>query len=200
MQHDRSSSQSRGSVEAVKTDDFAAHAERLRRDGSPEAALERARAGLASWPGHVAGRVALALALFDLGRSDDARRELEAIVRVAEEPVGVATPLPELADEEVERAFDEASPESDAMLDAEHIAMQAVHDVEEEGPQQGPELPSEAFRTQTMAHLLERQGDREGAEAIRAALRDEVDDAPPRGGRRIAMLERWLANLRRGHS
>jgi hypothetical protein len=198
MQQDPSS-QSVVSLGSDKSDDFAAHAERLRRDGSPQAALEHARAGLASRPHHVAGRVALALALFDLERREEARRELESIIRVTQELAEVATPLPELADEEVERAFDEAAPESDAMLDAEYIAMKAVHDVEEEGPHQGPELPSEAFRTQTMAHLLERQGDVEGAEAIRAGLRQEVDERPLRGGRRIAMLERWLANLRRGH-
>jgi len=184
---------------ADRAQDFAAQAERLRREGEPSTALERVRAGLSGEPHHVAGRVALALALLDLGRAQEARHELESIVHVGEAP-GEEASLPELADEEVDRAFDEASPESDAMLDAERIAMGALRAVEEEGPGNGPELPGEAFRTQTMAHLLERQGDTEGAAAIRASLRAEIvqGNEPTRVDRRIQVLERWLAKLRRG--
>lgn len=188
-----------GVPSADRAQDFAAQAERLRRAGDPSAALEHARAGLQSDSHHVAGRVAVALALLDLGRVQDARHELEAIVYVGDAP-HEEEPLPELADEEVERAIEEASPESDAMLDAERIAMGAIRAVEGEGPGSGPELPGEAFRTQTMAHLLEQQGDREGAAAIRASLRSEIvqENETARVDRRIKVLERWLARLRRG--
>lgn len=195
----RATSGATGIPGADRAHDFAAQAERTRRAGDPNAALERLRTGLEDEPHHVAGRVALALALLDLGRSQEARHELEAIVHVGEAPREDA-PLSELDDAEVERAFDEASPEADAMLDAERIAFGAVRAVEDEGPGSGPELPGAAFRTQTMAHLLERQGDRAGAEAIRASLRSEIvrEDSPARADRRIEVLERWLARLRRG--
>ena len=184
---------------ADRAQDFAAQAERLRRAGDSEAALACARDGLERDPHHVAGRVALALALFDVGQTEQARAELETIIHVGEAREAEPEPLSELADDELERAFDEASPESDAMIDAERIAMGALRAVEEEGPSGGPELPGAAFRTKTMAQLLEQQGDREGAEAIRASLRSEVIGDPDsgRGDRRIAKLERWLARLRR---
>ena len=64
--------------------------------------------------------------------------------------------------------------------------------------------PGQAFVTETMARLLDRQGDARGAARIRAAL--AAENPPPRDERRmrvqqrartIAVLERWLANLRR---
>jgi hypothetical protein len=70
-----------------------------------------------------------------------------------------------------------------------------------------------AFATRTMAELLERQGDHEGAARIRARLdrpgADVVrEDAPPAfpafsgapmegNAATIAVLERWLENARR---
>ena len=57
------------------------------------------------------------------------------------------------------------------------------------------------FATATMAELLERQGDRAGAERIRSRLERAGSDSEgaaggePRG-RVVRELERWLANLR----
>ncbi len=206
-------------------DDFAARAERERRAGNARSALEIARTGLAAEPRHIAGRVAAGLALLDLGLVAEARRELEQVVHVPEPEI--AAPLSDLAESELDRAFEAAAPERDSMLDAEGIAMQAVTAVEDNEPDAGPELPAEAFRTQSMARLLEQQGDAAAAEAIRQSLRDADGDAeaevwapapasaepsgtaggetsaPPRVKRprrrtRIAVLERWLHNVRRG--
>ncbi len=215
-------------------EDFAARAERERRAGDADAALRTARQGLAADPRHTAGRVAAGLALLDLGRVAEARSELEAIVRVADTVAHDDAPLSDLAEAEVDSAFEAAAPEEESMLDAEGIALQAVTAVEETEVDAGPELPGDAFRTHSMARLLEEQGDREAAEAIREALR--ADDAageavtpraapdppaepasatppPPdaarrpdaapsagrrRRGKRIAVLERWLHNVRRG--
>jgi hypothetical protein len=55
-----------------------------------------------------------------------------------------------------------------------------------------------------MAELLERQGDRAGAERIRHRLErgtPQAEDAGAKGegrGRVVRELERWLANLRTG--
>lgn len=153
--------------------DFATRAELARRGGEAENALEIARKGLDEAPRHVAGRVAASLALLDLGRVADARAMLEAVVHLPD--VRSSTPLADLAEAELEEAFEAATPESEQMVDAQGIAMQAVTSVEQGEPDQGPELPSNAFRTATMAELLERQGDEQGARAIRASL----SDAPP---------------------
>jgi tetratricopeptide (TPR) repeat protein len=57
---------------------FPALAEAWRRAGDPERAARVAREGLRRRPDLVAGRVALGLALLDLGREEEARRELES--------------------------------------------------------------------------------------------------------------------------
>jgi hypothetical protein len=79
------------------------------------------------------------------------------------------------------------------------------------GEDLAPDEVGTAFATRTMADLLERQGDAEGAARIRAGLEDVVAAAPvdhpvsegTPGGRPsrrqvIARLERWLQNLQGG--
>ena len=61
--------------------------------------------------------------------------------------------------------------------------------------------PGSAFATESMAALLERQGDDAGAARIRGSLageapRDEDPESPPNRVRVVATLERWLANIR----
>ncbi len=139
------------------------------------------------------------LELLDAGRSDEARRELAEVVGVR--PAGVlATELTEL---ELDRAFDRAEPVADEVIDADRVARQAIREVDREllAARGSPRQP---FATGTMAELLERQGDLEGARRIREALahrevRSETRPGPgrvPSRARVLGTLERWLANVR----
>jgi tetratricopeptide (TPR) repeat protein len=176
-----------------------ARAEALRRDGRVDAALEVAREALAADPRSVSARASAALALLDLGRDAEARRELEALVA---EDAPDAAPLEAFDDGELEQAFAEAEPEAEAMHDANEVAFEAMRAVERE--LSDPTAANSPFRTRTMAELLERQGDRDAARAIRASLAesDDAGAAQARGGRRrgdvIRTLERWLERVRRG--
>ena len=57
--------------------DFAGEAERMRRAGDAQAAVEMAEAGLVDEPENHLGRIVLALALLDLGDLSCARERLE---------------------------------------------------------------------------------------------------------------------------
>jgi hypothetical protein len=70
--------------------EFPALAEAERRGGHPERARAVAEAGLTVAPGRLAGRVALGLALIDLGRSEEARTVLAGILDPALEPHRIA--------------------------------------------------------------------------------------------------------------
>lgn len=178
-------------------------AEGRRRAGDPEAALRLAREALADDPGALDARATALLALLDLGREAELRSELESLAALpaadeAYEEVEEALPLDDvLADDELEQAFAEATPEADAMHDANEVAFEAMRAVELDLPELAP------FQTQTMAALLERQGDHEGARAIREALERSAPRTSARGGERrrddrIRTLERWLERTRRG--
>jgi hypothetical protein len=141
--------------------------------------------------------VALALALLDQRRTDAAREELErALSAVSELPA-------ELSEQELESAFEQAEPEAEQLMDADRVAEQALREAEL-GPADeiSPTAAGESvFATRTMAELLERQGDRAGAERIRSRLERSRDGAAgassnDRRGRVLRELERWLANLR----
>ena len=172
----------------------AADAESRRRAGDAAAALRLAREALAGDPHSVPARAAAALALLDLGRDAEARRELEELVGVPPLEQG---PLAAFDDAELDRAFETASPEREAMQDANEVAFEAMRAVERELAD--PTAAGSPFRTRTMAELLERQGDRDAARAIRQSLDGE---APQPGGRRrgdvVRTLERWLERVRRG--
>jgi len=175
-------------------------AEAQRRDGDPEAALRSAQEASALDPGLPAVRAALALALLDLGRDSEARRHLSSLIGDA--PSSEASPfeLGTLDDGELERAFSDASPEPEAMHDANEVAFEAMREAELLGPESDPAALGLPFRTRTMASLLESQGDRNAAQAIRASLAPS-NEAPRRGRRHddvVQTLERWLGRLRRG--
>jgi len=143
---------------------------------------------------------------------------VEPVAAVEATPVE-ATPIevpaeapPELpaVDDEIELAFEEAATDADAMVDATRVAQQAMRSgdlLEPEGtftPALHPE-----FATETMADLLENQGDAAGAEQIRESLEQAAAPAPlaPRPAQRFApgarrerivrTLEGWLHNIRR---
>jgi hypothetical protein len=169
-------------------------AEAQRRAGHAAEAEHIARQGLAREPRSLRLRVALALALLDQRRADAARAELEQALAA----------VPEVSDQELEAAFASAEPDADQMMDADRVAERALREAEL-GPTDeiAPPGADSPFATRTMAELLERQGDREGAARIRSRLERPRAAAPTspvseRRRRIVGELERWLANLRKG--
>lgn len=189
---------------------FPALAEAHRRAGDPENAARVAREGLAERPDVPAGRVALALALLDLERPEDARAELarvldevpgHALASAALEERGEAraVALEALDDGELEAAFEEAESEPDRMMDANHVAEATLRHVERGAPE-GVNVAREdsPFATETVAALLQRQGHETEARAVRdAASRRAGDTGPASRHKIVATLERWLENVRR---
>ena len=188
---------------------LAARAERERRDGEPERARELAQAALETGAAHPAARIAHVLALIDCGDLLSAHRALEDVYdalggEVAEvEVAAAAVPLAALADDELDDAFEAAEAQRDEMHDANHVAAAALELVEDGAPE-GVDLTSEEspFATETVATLLEQQGQRVQADRVRSAARargqfreQRLDEA--RRDQVVATLSRWLENLRR---
>ena len=226
-------------LEALLGDDpsasaFPALAEANRRAGRAKEAERVAREGLRERPGFVAGRVALSLALLDLGHVDEARTELMQVLEaipdhalaehalrhaapsdcaVLEERQETSGPLSDLAEDELENAFEEAEAQPDEMLSASQVVAAAVRGVEQDEPEGVMPFPEDSsFATETVADLLEQQDHLGEAQAMREALQapaasmtpdTELDvslpDAVNDRARLIATLERWLENLRRGY-
>lgn len=196
---------------------FAALAEAHRRAGRAREAEQVARRGLAEAPDSLEGRLVLALVLLEEGREDDARRQLGPLVaeRLAasgfsfkERTESDRAPDADVSDAELELAFREAETDPDRLITPNRVAEEALAQVDAgaaEGIDESVLEPGSAFATATMAELLARQGDARGAERIRAALesRPRPQSADTSAGgreRRIATLERWLANIRGGRS
>lgn len=138
--------------------------------------------------------------LLEADRPDEARRELASALAGAPPRAGLRD---EVTDLELERAFDRAHPVADEVIDADRVAREAILEVDRELREERSEPPA-AFATSTMAELLERQGDLDGARRIRDALarREPRREAAPRlrprpdRARVLATLEQWLANVR----
>jgi hypothetical protein len=196
---------------------FAPLAELYRRAGRLSEAAKVVRQGLARSPRSLEGRAVLMLVLADAGQADEARRLLESWAgasldagyaqraererRPSDAPPQRDEIAADVSDLELERAFEAAEPELDRMITPDSVAEEAA--LFADGPEalRSPLESSGAFATRTMAELLERQGDRRGAARIRAALGDaEPAEAPQPADSNvhtIAVLERWLENVRR---
>ena len=188
---------------------FSALAEAQRRAGLPTEAERTARAGLRHRPDQVSGRVALGLALIDLGRLADARVEFERVLELVPDQALAAEALRQVAgqgleapgaasgeaaagglafesidDDELDDAFDQAETEADELVDADDIARQAMRTAELDQPEGIESEPPSPFATQTMAELLERQGLAEDARALREsiAVQPQRETAEPHGG------------------
>lgn len=183
---------------------LAAQAEDERRAGRPEAAREFAEAALETEAPHPAAHVAYVLALIDSGDLVTAHRALErAYVALGGELLTPEAPLAKLGEDELESAFENAEAQADEMHDANDVAAAALQLVEDGDPE-GVDLASEAspFATETVASLLENQGQDARAEEVRDAARRrgqfrEVRMDEARRERVVATLGRWLENLRR---
>ena len=195
---------------------LAARAEGERRAGRPERARELAHAALDARPPHLASHAAYVLALIDCGDLVTGHRALEEaylalggtvvepeIAAPAADELALPTALTALADDEVESAFETAEAQADEMHDANQVAAAALERIED-GVPEGVDLSSaeSPFATETVADLLERQGQRERALEVRSAARVRgqfreqlVDEA--RREQVVATLTRWLENLRR---
>jgi tetratricopeptide (TPR) repeat protein len=212
---------------------FPALAEANRRAGRAKEAERVAREGLEERPGFVAGRVALSLALLDLDRVDEARAELirvletipdhalaaNALSRAAPQDDGAIEdlaetpgPLSDLAEEELENAFQDAEAQPDEMLSANRVVAAAVRGIDQDEPEGVMPFPADSpFATPTVAGLLEQQDHPGEAQAVRDVLEGPaaaatlatdpgvaLHDTMNHRARVIATLERWLENLRRG--
>jgi tetratricopeptide (TPR) repeat protein len=212
---------------------FPALAEANRRAGRAKEAERVAREGLQERPSFVAGRVALSLALLDLGRVDEARTELIQVLEInphhapAANALQISAPLdqgamdepeenPELlgdlAEDELENAFQDAEAQPDEMLSANRVAAAAVRGIDGDEPEGVMPIPADSpFATETVAGLLDQQNHREEAQVMRESLAAPpasamlaaepgvaLHDTINHRARVIATLERWLENLRRG--
>lgn len=201
-------------------------AETLRRSELLLEAEQAAREGLGVEPGNPIGVMALCLGLIDQGRLNEARQVLvEALAdelglsRSEEEvmPLGPVGSLPKpdalqtdfekiVTDQELESAFNRAEAERDEMLDADRVAADVLRYTDPR-PGSGLEVsPSSAFATETVADLLEQQGDPQGASNVRAVMKGREREAwaepvsafaapDPGRSRKLATLELWLDNL-----
>lgn len=160
--------------------------------------------------------VSRCLELLESGAVDAVRLELMALV--SRSPAGVDA-LPTgtefsdpMSDDELDQAFAEAESQTDDMVSANTVAKIAMDQADRSlAGQLGPEELGSSFATESMAELLEQQGNVESARRIRASLaqaaaaNDDVlapaealcfDEATPSRQRPLATLERWLGNLR----
>jgi hypothetical protein len=160
------------------------------------------------WPADPDGREAAEdeRAASDAAESHEDEGAVLAEDDIAEAAADDRAELGGVADAELDSAFGAARPEIDAMIDADGIAFEAMRRARLDEPENValPD-PDSPFHTRTLADLLERQGDVEGAWAIRAALAegegDRALDEPAFPGHdsraaTLRTLERWLARLR----
>lgn len=187
---------------------FVALAELLRRSGQPADAEQTLRRGLDRKPDAEAGRLVLALCLIDQGRSVEAREELEGLAEDLLALHALSAPAPgDVSDTEFDAAFADVETDLERVVDPNRVAAEAVSYVDGP-PGTAPEpsllesLEGGAFATATMAELLERQGDRDGAARVRAAVASSQHSPTPASEqtewrrRTVATLQRWLDNLR----
>jgi len=193
---------------------FGALAEVHRRAGRLAEAERVLRDALLGDAASLEARALLALVLSDQGRTAEARAELERIAATRLAGQGIESRAVEsaaLSDAELDDAFAEAETDAEQLIDPNRVAQEAILHADSgageglrEDAAEALAAPGQAFVTETMARLLDRQGDARGAARIRAALAAET---PPRRdprllraqrrSRTVAVLERWLANLRR---
>jgi hypothetical protein len=168
-------------------------------------------------------RVARALELLEAGDVDQARMELRSALGRPEVLAPPMTPLEpvrafddDLADAELDDALARAETDPDEMLSANNVVAKTLESHESAAPDASFDFTEHpTYATKSMAALLEGQGRRNEADAVRAALPPvEAPPAPSEGPepmssfgpsdserlRVVSTLESWLHNIRRGVS
>ena len=95
----------RWELSAEQSPGFGPIAERFRRAGELDRAVALCREGLTKFPNHLSGRVTLGWALLDLGRYNEARVELERVIKRAPDNLAAIRGLAELHDREEHAEF-----------------------------------------------------------------------------------------------
>ena len=105
---------------------FAALAEEYRRAGRFDEAIETCTSGLIRHPAYLSAHVTLGRALMDTGRLQDAKRELESVLKIAPENLAAIRGLAEIHDRLREEGHAQAAAsapgEAIASVDAEMVA------------------------------------------------------------------------------
>ncbi len=190
---------------------FPALGEALRRAGRLAEAEQRVRAGLDHSPEVVEGRLVLVAILLDQGRVQQARdllgagiRELIPAVDAPAPASPIAGPIDGFTGSEIDRAFEAAETDRDQLIDADRVAEEALRGADSAALDQIAASDASPFATETVAELLEQQGDVEGARQLRTSLAPSREAAPEEAASApspaIATLEQWLGNLRRARA
>ena len=184
---------------------YLALAETLRREGRLPEAEQRARAGLDHNPETVEGWLVLVAILLDQGRVDEARELVVARIGELIPAVEALAPAPPIegpvdgfTGSELDRAFELAETDRDQLIDADRVAEEALRGADSAALDQIAPSDGSPFATETVAELLEQQGDVEGARQLRTALGPSPEAAPEKAlsasAHPIATLEKWLGN------
>jgi hypothetical protein len=129
---------------------FAALAEEYRRAGRFDEAIDTCTAGLIRHPAYLSAHVTLGRALMDVGRLEDAKRELESVLKIAPENLAAIRGLAEIHDrlreeghaQAAESAPEEPSASTDAQMVAEIQAASGFSPPPEEEPPPAVAVPS----------------------------------------------------------
>jgi tetratricopeptide (TPR) repeat protein len=179
---------------------FAALAESYRREGRAADAERVLRAGIEAGESGDAAWSVLCLTLLDEHRYDEAREVLYQRADLLHGRYFGAHPFDAGVEaKELDLAFERAEPDAEQVVDADRVALVAMREANLDAPEDLA-LVDSAYATETMAKLLAKQGDRDGAARIRErlSLRETAGRALPVGSRvrRVEILERWLRNVR----
>lgn len=116
------------------------NAEKLRRSGNPQGAIDLCRDALVRFPGHLSARVTLGWALLDLGKLKEAREEFEVVRKSAPDNFAAIRGLAQL------HVLDESQTEAYSFeVDAEPPAHDHGEDAKPAGPPTKPIAPPAKF-------------------------------------------------------
>ena len=209
----RKTGNAEGHTRSVGSDalELAVRVEAARQSDRPDEARQIAKKALQAAPDGHPARVALALALMDLSDEIGAREQLSQYLGALLGTVGMGERPPEPSLERpAEATLAKSLDLPDQMEDETASPVSASRRKPAAGSHSGFPLDStSSFTTQTMAGLLDRQGDHKRADVIRERLDERVrqdrgagEAAPaleeePDSRRVIETLNAWLHNIDR---